>query len=125
MLRGRGEVVLLVEDEPTVLTTGKSMLEHLGYRVLTAVNGQEALTVYAEHQEEIALVLADMIMPEMDGVDLFRALQTQDPDIKVVMMTGYPLQEETLQDLVQGVVDWLLKPLTLPQVAQVMDQALR
>ncbi len=123
--RGHGETVLLVEDEPTVLATGQAMLEYLGYRVLTAVNGQEALAVYAKYKTEIALVITDMVMPELDGAALFQALQIQNPEIKVLLTTGYPLGEEALKVMVQGREEWLQKPLTMAQLAQVVSQALQ
>ena len=123
--RGRGETVLLVEDDPTVLASGQGMLKYLGYQVLTAANGQEALTVYADHKDEISLVLADMMMPKMDGATLFRALQAQDPDIKVVIMTGYPLGEEAPKVLAQGIVDWLQKPLPMAQLANTVSRVLQ
>ncbi len=125
MFRGYGQTVLLVEDEPAVLAATKAMLEHLNYQVLTATNGQKALSVYAEHKNEIALVLADMIMPKMDGVDLFEALQVQDHDIKVVMMTGYPLGQDSLQTFTKGIEGWLSKPIEFQQLAQAVSQALR
>jgi PAS domain S-box-containing protein len=121
---GRGQTLLLVEDESSVLDVGKNMLEHLGYRVLTAEDGGQALKIYMEHQDEIALVLADMVMPRMDGIALFHALQAQRPGIKVILMSGYP-PEEAQKTLGQGMVDWLQKPMTLRHLAQVVSGALR
>ncbi|GAB4535441.1 MAG: hypothetical protein Kow0063_19700 [Anaerolineae bacterium] len=123
--RGHGETVLLVEDAPAVLQTGEDMLRHLGYRVLLAGDGQQALAVYAEHHREIDLVLADMVMPEMDGATLFHALKMVNPDVRVVLMTGYPLDEEAPDLLDQGVADWFQKPLQLSVVAQVVSRALQ
>ncbi len=123
--QGQGETILLVEDEPAVLEVFQVTLERLGYRVLPATNGEEALLVYAEHKEQIALVLADMVMPRLDGVQLFEALRAQDPKIKMVMTSGYPLGEETRQPLPEGLVDWLLKPITPAQLAHIMRRALR
>jgi CheY-like chemotaxis protein len=120
---GDGEVILLVEDEVVVLDTVKAMLEHLGYRVLTAIDGRRALEVYDRHQAEIALVLTDMNMPEMGGADLSQRLGQRYPAIKVVVLTGYPLEAEEL--LAQGAVDWLQKPVRLKQLAQAIDQALK
>jgi CheY-like chemotaxis protein len=71
------------------------------------------------------LVLADMMMPKMDGATLCQALQVQDPDIKVMIMTGYPLGEESPKVLAQGIVDWLQKPLTTAQLAQTVSRVLQ
>jgi len=121
---GRGETILLVEDEPLVLAALRAMLEQLGYRVLTATNGQEALAVYSQHRREIALVLADLVMPVMDGGALFRALQAQDPHIRLVVTTGYPLGEEYQHLLAQGIAGWLQKPPDQAQLARVLRLAL-
>ena len=122
--RGQGETVLLVEDEPLVLEVGQAMLERVGYRVLTATDGQKALEVYGQHQAEIALVLADIVMPNMGGVALFHVLKAQNPDIRVVLITGYPLGEEAQNVLDLGIVDWLEKPMTTARLAQVVSRAL-
>lgn len=122
---GQGETVLLVEDEPSVLEVGKAMLEHLGYRILTATNGHEALDMYETYRDEIALVLMDLVMPEMDGIQLLSALKELNPSIKAVMMSGYPLGEETEQLMDQGISTWLQKPLKPAQLAQAVSQALQ
>ena len=123
--QGNGEVILLVEDNATVLTVTQSILERLGYQVLTASNGQNALDVYIHHQESIKLVLTDVTMPEMGGLDLCKALRARNDTIRVVVMTGYPLKVEADDLLAQGIVGWLPKPLTIEKVAQEMNQALR
>jgi CheY-like chemotaxis protein len=124
IIQGQGEVILLVEDEPTVLEATKAMLKHLGYRVLAATNGQQALEVYDQHRDEIALVLTDMTMPAMGGVSLSQALQKRNPAIKMVVMTGYPLEIETKELLVQGIIGRLEKPLNLKQLAQIVSYSL-
>jgi CheY-like chemotaxis protein len=122
---GKGETILLVEDEPTVLETNKTMLQHLGYQVLTAVNGREALAVYTAHQDTVDLVLSDIVMPDMEGEALFNTLKAQNPEIKVVMMSGYPVGEKGASLLEQGVVDWFQKPVSLQDLAQRISKALK
>jgi signal transduction histidine kinase/ActR/RegA family two-component response regulator len=121
---GQGQTILLVEDEPTVLQGTRAVLERLGYEVLAATNGREALDTYNQHRHNIALVLADMVMPKMDGVELFRALQGQHPDVKFVVMTGYPLREKGRELLTQGIVAWVQKPVTIAGLAAALEQAL-
>jgi PAS domain S-box-containing protein len=123
--QGQGEVILLVEDNSTVLAVTQSILERLGYQVLTATNGQNALEVYGRHQDSINLVLTDVTMPEMGGLDLCKALRARNNTIRVVAMTGYPLLVEAEEFLAQGIVGWLSKPLSIEKVAQEMSQALR
>jgi PAS domain S-box-containing protein len=124
VLRGQGETVLLVEDESTVLEAGRRMLELLGYRVLAAENGREAMAIYLEHRAEIALVLSDLVMPDIGGVDLCNLLKAQDPHIKVVMMSGYPLVEQGDELWAQGVVDWIQKPVSFHDLSQIVSRAL-
>jgi CheY-like chemotaxis protein len=100
------------------------MLKELGYQVLTAANGREALKLYEENQDDITLVLTDMTMPEMGGEELTAALHKLDPQIKVVVLTGYPLNSEAKEVLTQGVVDWLQKPISLKVLAQTLNQHL-
>ncbi len=123
--RGHGETVLLVEDEPEVVVAGQTMLEYLDYEVLTASNGEKALQLFADHAEEIDLVLSDVVMPGMDGISLFQILQDRNPKLKVMLMSGYPLVEEEPRELLKrGLVSWMPKPLTLTAVAQAVYQAL-
>ena len=119
------KTILLVEDEPEVLTVGRAMLEQLGYRVVTARNGQQALTKYVHNAQEIDLVLTDLVMPVMDGLELRRALREHDPTLTVVLMSGYPLVEDGTEELFnQEASTWLQKPLILKQVSRVVGQAL-
>lgn len=122
--RGHGETILLVEDEPNVLEVNQIILAELGYRTINASNGKQALEIYARHKAEIALVLTDMVMPEMDGLALIEALKAENPDVNVVIITGYPLQAEAGKALSQGRVRWLQKPVTITQMAQAVSQAL-
>jgi PAS domain S-box-containing protein len=123
--RGRGETVLLVEDDPAVLQAAQGMLEHLGYRVLTARNGEEALAVHARHQGEIDLVVSDMVMPGMGGEELFRALRQRDPQIRMVLITGYPLGEDITRLRAEGIVEWVQKPFLLDELARVVNRILK
>jgi two-component system cell cycle sensor histidine kinase/response regulator CckA len=122
--RGHGETILVVEDKQATREAVASTLQSLGYRVLVAADGQKALLIFEQHRHEIALVLSDLVMPGISGTELFRALKQRDPDVKIVAMTGYPLQEET-QDLSrQNVVGWLRKPLSVEQLARAIKRAL-
>jgi nitrogen-specific signal transduction histidine kinase len=122
---GSGEMILLVEDEPSVLEINKTMLEQIGYKVLTSRNGQEALKIYEKYLDRIKLVLTDMVMPEMGGMELFYALKEKNPDVKVIIMTGYPLESESQDLLSKGIVDWIQKPFSLPQLAKLLKKVLK
>ena len=122
--RGHGETILLVEDEPDVLEVNQIILVELGYRTISSSNARQAMELYTRHKAEIALVLTDMVMPEMDGLALFEALKVENLDVNVIILTGYPLQAEASKALSQGRVKWLQKPVTIPQIAQAVSQAL-
>jgi len=124
-VEGQGETILLVEDERAVLDVTRAMLEQLGYQVLAVGSGAEALQVYTQHRDEIALVLADLVMPEIGGVELYHALRAQNPNVKMVVMTGYPLGEEEQQLLSQGIIAWVQKPLNITRLAQTVNEVLK
>ena len=104
------EFVLLVDDEERILTVGREICKALGYKVITANSGREALKIYAEKMDEIHLVILDMIMPEMNGLETFLALKKQNPDIKVLLSTGYAIDEKAQEMLRQGCKGYILKP---------------
>ena len=121
---GWGEVILVVEDDIDVLEVAKAMLERLGYRVLTALDGQAALQVYDQHCTEIALVLSDLTMPKMGGIELITTLRERNTTIKFVTMTGYPLKGQAKELLQQGFVEWLHKPLSIEKLAHTVHRLL-
>lgn len=91
-----GETILLVEDEPAVLRVTARLLTQLGYRVLSAGHAHDALVVARTHEAAIHLLLTDVLMPDMNGVELARAVQALLPDIRVLFMSGYTA--DTLRD---------------------------
>ncbi|MCK4316470.1 MAG: response regulator, partial [Anaerolineae bacterium] len=106
-VHGHGETILVVEDEPAARDAVAETLQSLGYQALVAANGREALSIFEQHSDEIALVLSDLMMPGISGTELFRILKQKHPAVKIVAMTGYPLQAKGLD--LQDIVDWLQK----------------
>ena len=124
LIHGRGETILLVEDNPVMLQAMLVSLESLNYQVLRASSGREALAIFAQHRKEIDLVLSDLVMPEIGGMELFQALKMREPAIKMILISGYPLHQE-IEDLqAQGITNWLQKPVNLDHLAQVIARAL-
>ncbi len=123
-LPGHGEVVLVVEDQPAVRSVIKLSLAEVGYRVLTAANGQEGIEIYRQHREEIDLVLTDVIMPDLGGKGLFKALKEINPEVKVVVMTGYPKGNDAQQLLTEKISGWLEKPIDPARLAGIVRLAL-
>ncbi|WP_420627443.1 response regulator [Candidatus Leptofilum sp.] len=121
---GKGETILVVEDNDAARDAMCDALEVLGYEALEASNGEEALRLFAERGETIALVLSDLVMPGMGGAALYKTLRKKNPDLKMIVITGYPLEEKGKKLLEMGVVAWLPKPLSGQQLAKVVAQAL-
>ncbi len=104
------ESVLLVDDEERILTVGREICKALGYSVITADSGKEALKIYKNKTKKINLVILDMIMPEMNGLETFIELKKINPDIKVLLSTGYSIDEKAQEMLRQGCKGYILKP---------------
>ncbi|HUI63371.1 MAG TPA: response regulator, partial [Bacteroidota bacterium] len=92
------EGVLIVDDEPTMQELGKELLEEKGYRVFVAGNGRDALDLYAANQREIDIVVLDLVMPGMDGGQVYLELKKLNPQVKAFFCTGY-LSDKVITDL--------------------------
>jgi two-component system sensor histidine kinase EvgS len=121
----RGETVLLVEDEPTILTMGKIMLEQLGYRVLATDRPDEAIRMADEHAGEIQLLLTDVVMPNMNGKDLAERLQALYPSMKSLFMSGYTADVIAHRGVLDKSVHFIQKPFSLRELAAKVRQALK
>ena len=114
---GARRTILLVEDSEATRIAIEDTLDMLGYRVLAASTGREALALFSRHEEEIDVVLSDMVMPEMGGVELYQTLTQENPDLIMIVMTGYPLADEGRSLLQEGIVDWIHKPFSPQAIA--------
>jgi two-component system cell cycle sensor histidine kinase/response regulator CckA len=117
--RGSG-TVLLVDDEETVRTAGAMMLESLGFVVITAENGREALERYRENADRIAVVLLDLTMPQMDGEQTFRELRRWQPDVKVALMSGYNEQDATQHFIGRDLAAFVQKPFNMDSLRRAL-----
>jgi len=124
MTQGRGETLLVVEDEITVRQALVESLASLNYRCLEAANGQAALAMLEQHTD-VALVLSDLIMPEMGGQALFHALKQQGLPLPMVVLSGHPMKTELENLHAQGLAGWLLKPPRMEQLAQLLARVLQ
>jgi len=106
---GQG-VVLIVDDEETIREVAAMMLEEMGFATLTAVDGRNAVEVYRQHGAKIVVVLLDMTMPKMDGSECFCELRRINPDVKVVLSSGYNEEEATSRFTGKGLTGFLQKP---------------
>jgi CheY-like chemotaxis protein len=123
LIQGEGETVLVVEDDPATRAALLDSLELLNYRGITAINGRQALEILAQHNHDIALVLSDVVMPEMGGIALLHAMRERGWKINVVLLTGHPMGQKL--ERIEGLVAWLQKPPSLEQLADVIAQGLK
>ncbi|MEP0916402.1 response regulator [Leptolyngbya sp. DQ-M1] len=124
LLPGSGEVILVVDDESSIQDVTKAILEEQNYRVLTASNGFEAISLYAKHKQEIAVILMDLMMPAMDGATAIRTLRKMNPDVRVIATSGLMLSN-TIADVASvGVDSFLSKPYTAEELLKVLHKML-
>jgi signal transduction histidine kinase/CheY-like chemotaxis protein len=121
--RGEG-TVLIADDEETICAVGKRMLECIGFRVLTAPDGREAVEVYREHAEEIVCVLLDLTMPHLNGAEAFREIRLINPQVKVILCSGYNMLDATQRFVGEGLAGFIQKPYNMAELREKMQQAL-
>jgi signal transduction histidine kinase/ActR/RegA family two-component response regulator len=112
------ERVLVIDDEEAVRTVIQRSLEHLGYEVIVASNGKDALEIYREQFAHISLVILDMIMPHMPGDEVFYELQAISPDVAVLIASGYSSDGRTKAVLRDGGLGFIQKPFAVEELAQ-------
>jgi two-component system cell cycle sensor histidine kinase/response regulator CckA len=116
ILKGTG-TVLLVDDEDMILDVGQKMLEAMGYKVLLARGGREAVEVYGKHKEEIDLVVLDMIMPDVGGGEAYDVMKENDPNVKVLLSSGYSMDGQATEILERGCNGFIQKPFNMNELS--------
>ncbi|OGQ95421.1 MAG: hypothetical protein A2521_06775 [Deltaproteobacteria bacterium RIFOXYD12_FULL_57_12] len=117
------ETVLLVEDEAMLRDFSTDMLQSLGYRVVSARDGEEATAIYQQRHQEIDLVISDMIMPKMSGLEFFSKAKAMNSDVKFILVTGYCL-EDMKGKVIRDMSAILMKPYTTEKIAALIRQVL-
>ena len=113
--------LLLVDDEERFLSTSKILLEKRGINTLTATNGLDALNVLDERRVDV--VILDVKMPGMDGVQALREVKRRHPLIEVIMLTGHASVESAVEGLKLGAFDYVMKPCDVPDLVEKARQA--
>ena len=121
---GGSETILIVDDDGAIVETTCEILKALGYRVLTACSGEQALEVYRSAKDRIELVLLDFMMPGMKGDEAYRQLKSIDPGARVVLMSGYNIGKELEAILSLGFDAFLKKPFKMHELAKVLRSVL-
>ena len=123
-MRGKGECLLVVDDEPAICAIAQSILENKGYKVLVASDGMNAIAQYAANKSSIHLVIMDMTMPELDGVSAVRIMQKINPQLKAVLMSGLPGNASIATAASERVKGFLQKPFSSEALSQAVYVAL-
>jgi CheY-like chemotaxis protein len=121
--RGRGEVILVIDDEPSVRDVVRSLLKIYGYTSLGAEDGPSGLALYREHRDKIQVVITDMMMPGMQGVDVIRELRALNPDCRLVAMSGV-VSERTEIGEESGRLVFLPKPMTGAELLEALRRVM-
>ena len=121
-ISGQGETVLVVDDDPQILMLAKIMLEDSGYRVLTAGTPGEAIVLAQKHAGKVQLLLADVVMPGMNGRDLAKRLQSSYPSLKVLFMSGH---SAGIIGVMDENVNFISKPFSMATFAAKVREVLR
>ncbi|MFV8749835.1 response regulator [Nannocystaceae bacterium ST9] len=121
--RGQG-TVLVADDEPMVRRVGVRTLERLGFRVVVASDGREAVERFREHADAIVCVLLDLTMPELDGHQVFRELRAIRPSVPVVLCSGYSEQAVTGLFAGEGLAGFIQKPYTMHSLRETLQRVL-
>jgi len=116
------ETLLVVEDEPSILKIVGTTLRRLGYTVIEAGSAREALALAARHEGPLHLLLTDVIMPEMNGRDLYAEIVARYPGIKAIFMSGY--SEDIFPLLEEGFIPFLQKPFRMRELSDTVRETL-
>ncbi|MBW2610523.1 MAG: PAS domain S-box protein [Deltaproteobacteria bacterium] len=119
-----GETILLVDDEDMVIEAGEQILPKLGYEVLLARGGQEALELYRQNHDKIDMVLLDMVMPDLGGGETYDRMKEINPDVKVLLSSGYSIDGQAKEIMDRGCDGFIQKPYTLKKISGAIREVL-
>jgi DNA-binding NtrC family response regulator len=122
--RGSG-TILVVDDEEYILNADKAMLTELGYEVLLADGGRDALEVFDRYRDRIDLVILDLIMPDMGGEAVYDRIKDMRADVRVILSSGYSIEGQAESLLRKGCDGFIQKPYNLTQLAEKIKETLK
>jgi two-component system, cell cycle sensor histidine kinase and response regulator CckA len=122
---GHGELILVIDDEAMIRNVTKQNLEANGYRVMTAQDGSEGVSLYAQHKEDIQLVLTDIMMPKIDGMALAKAVRAINPQARIIAGSGLATNADTADKSGAGFQAFLVKPYTAANLVKTVSDVLR
>jgi two-component system cell cycle sensor histidine kinase/response regulator CckA len=119
--KGSG-TMMIVDDEQLVLDVSAGMVEKLGYTVLKAQNGKEAVDIFKANRREIKMVILDIIMPDMSGGEVYEKIKALKPDLKVLLASGYSVDGQAIELLERGCDGFIQKPFTIEELSAKIQQ---
>ncbi len=117
--------ILVIDDEESVLRTTSRMLQYFGFTVVATQDAREGIRIYRERRRDIAAVLLDMTMPQLNGEATFREIRSVDPKAKIILMSGYTEQDATSRFANKGLTGFIQKPFQLRQLFSQLQETLR
>ncbi|MDH3881583.1 MAG: response regulator, partial [Desulfobacteraceae bacterium] len=118
------ETILLVDDEEMIIDVGGQLLEKLGYTILEAGGGIEAIQIYQENKDNIDMIILDMIMPDMEGSEVYDKIKKIDPEVKVLLSSGYSIDGQATEILKRGCNGFIQKPFNLKNLSNKIREIL-
>jgi two-component system, cell cycle sensor histidine kinase and response regulator CckA len=118
------ETILIIDDENSVRQAAEEIIKGIGYKVITASSGNEGIDIYKSQKDDIDVVMLDMVMPEMGGEQTFHALKRIDPEVKVLLASGYTAMDKAARILDQGVAGYIQKPFGVKSLSQKLREVL-
>jgi CheY-like chemotaxis protein len=118
------ETVLLVDDESVVIDVSVQMLKKMGYKVLPAHNGREAIEIFKQNNDKVAIVILDLIMPGMGGGEVYERLKEIDKNVKVLLSSGYSINGQAAEILNRGCDGFIQKPFKLNELSYKLREIL-
>ena len=121
---GDDNTILLIDDEEMVLDVGAQLLSRLGYSVLTASSGSEAIDLYEQHKDQVQLIILDLCMPDMDGKQTYLYLKGLNPCAKVLLTTGLSMDGAAKEMLACGCQGFIQKPYRMSELSSKVSEVL-
>jgi len=124
VLRRGTETILVVDDEEMIKELARDILARYGYTVLTAGGGEEAVEIYRQNKKEIAVVVLDIVMPDVSGREVFRRIRDIDPAAKVIVSSGYNQERDATDILMEGAITFVQKPYRLASLVGTVGEVI-
>lgn len=117
--------ILLVDDEAVLLDVGRQMLEFLGHTVIEAKSGETAVAEFERHKARIDLIILDIVMPGMNGTETYEQLKAIDPRVKVLISSGFAMDDMVRNLLEDGTNDFIQKPFSLQELSAKIQKTMK